>query len=216
MLRALFISGVIHLVLLSILHEQLVLGEPEEKKAASVAVLLVSTSRHQPIFEKQDEEMSNEVAHPAADHKNKFRQSVESQNALFAANDGGQNEHEIHPVSKNVSASASEGNPAQNMSASPDALRQYGIVVAREARKYKKFPAMARQRGWEGEVNVVIGSAIGALSPQVTLSKGSGFEALDQAALEMVRNAVKDAVMPDELRSKSFALSLPIRFSLED
>jgi protein TonB len=99
---------------------------------------------------------------------------------------------------------------------SQDGLRQYGINVAKEARKHKRFPSMARQRGWEGEVNVVIGTAAGTVLPLVSLSKGSGFEALDQAALDMVRAAVRDAQMPEELHGRAFALTLPIRFSLED
>lgn len=97
-----------------------------------------------------------------------------------------------------------------------DVMRQYGINLARVAGKYKKFPLQARQRGWEGEVGLVVGTSLGSVLPVVSIGKSSGFDELDRAALEMLSRAVREAVMPNELSGKQFALTLPIRFSLED
>ena len=99
---------------------------------------------------------------------------------------------------------------------SPDGIRQYGLNLAREARNYRRFPVLARQRGLEGEVSVVVGTVAGVAVPQVSLSQGSGIDVLDNAALEMVRLAVGSALLPESLRGREFALTLPIRFKLED
>jgi hypothetical protein len=53
--------------------------------------------------------------------------------------------------------------------------------------------------------------------PQVKLSQSSGFEPLDQAALELAGACrAYSAVLPETLRSRQFALTLPIHFRLDD
>lgn len=98
----------------------------------------------------------------------------------------------------------------------PDGIRRYRLNLAREARKFKRFPELARRQGWEGEVSIVVTTIAGHVLPQVSLSQESGFPVLDAAALEMVRLAVPGAEVPESLRGQVFALTLPIRFSLED
>jgi len=52
--------------------------------------------------------------------------------------------------------------------------------------------------------------------PQVSLSQSSGFELLDQEALMLVAQAVTTAALPDSLRNRTFALTLPIHYRLDD
>lgn len=99
---------------------------------------------------------------------------------------------------------------------SPDGLRQYRLNLAREARRFKRYPALARQRGWEGVVVVVVNMLPGGATPHVSLSQSSGFDLLDQEALELVLLAVHNAVVPDNLRNRLFGLTLPIHYRLDD
>ena len=100
--------------------------------------------------------------------------------------------------------------------ASPDGVRQYRLNLAREARRFKHFPPLARERGWEGVAVVVVSTVAGAPLPQVSLSQSSGFDLLDQEALMLVAQAVTTAALPESLRSHTFALTLPIHYRLDD
>lgn len=97
-----------------------------------------------------------------------------------------------------------------------DGVRQYRLSLAREARRFKRYPGLARERGWEGVVVVVVTTVAGVGIPQVKLSQSSGFEPLDQAALELLELAVQSAVLPESLRGHPFALTLPIHYRLDD
>jgi protein TonB len=100
----------------------------------------------------------------------------------------------------------------------PDAddLRTYRLNLSREARRFKRYPAIARERGLEGIVVVVVSTRAGVALPQVSLSQGSGETVLDQQALEMVNFAVRYALMPNSLRQRDFGIDLPIHFSLDE
>jgi len=99
---------------------------------------------------------------------------------------------------------------------SADGLRQYRLNLAREARRFKRYPVQARERGWEGVVVVVVNTVAGAEHPQVMLSQSSGFEILDQEALELVTQAIRTALIPDSLRGRLFGLTLPIHYHLDE
>ena len=101
-------------------------------------------------------------------------------------------------------------------SISQDGLREYRLNLSREARRYKRYPALARQRGLEGVVVIVVSTSAGSPLPLVSLSRSSGQEVLDQQAMEMLSLAVRAANMPDSLRGKDFAIDLPIHFSLDE
>lgn len=99
---------------------------------------------------------------------------------------------------------------------SVDGVRQYRLNLAREARRFKDYPRGARERGWEGIVVVVVNTVAGVGVPVVSLSQSSGFDVLDQAALDLVGQAVGTATMPESLRGRQFALTLPIHYRLDD
>lgn len=99
---------------------------------------------------------------------------------------------------------------------SVDGVRQYRMNLAREARRFKHYPELARERGWEGVVVVVVNTAAGAAAPLVSLSQSSGFDQLDQAALELLEVAAQTAVLPESLRGRQFGLTLPVDYRLSD
>jgi len=100
-------------------------------------------------------------------------------------------------------------------SISADGLRQYRIDLAGAARHFRSYPAIARSRGWEGEVEVGITvSAAGASA--ISLVRSSGHAVLDERAVEMLAQAAARTPLPEDLRGREFVVRVPIRFSLEE
>lgn len=97
-----------------------------------------------------------------------------------------------------------------------DGLRLYRLALAKEARRYKRYPALARERNWEGVVTVTISIPLPGALPLVALGKSSGHEILDRQALEMIGQAVLAASLPESLRGRAVTVSLPVRYSLDE
>ena len=96
----------------------------------------------------------------------------------------------------------------------PDALRAYTIALGASASRLRRYPPLARERGWEGRVEVAVILLPGLVVPRVGLRRGCGHELLDEQALEIVRGAVAAVPLPEALRGRSAAVRLPIEFSL--
>jgi len=97
-----------------------------------------------------------------------------------------------------------------------EGVGEYRLSLAREARRFKRYPAVARENSWEGVVVLTIHTAAGAAVPAVSISQSSGHQGLDAQAVEMMENASRLASMPEKLRGKQFAISLPIHYRLDD
>lgn len=123
------------------------------------------------------------------------------------------------PAAEAASASAagpaSPGEPVIGEPVAADLLRQYRLDLASAARRYRAYPAVARTRGWEGVVELTLKASPG-LPPAVSVGRSSGHAVLDAQAEDTLSRAVLAAPMPEALRSKAFALTVPIRFSLEE
>lgn len=96
-----------------------------------------------------------------------------------------------------------------------ESLRGYRMQLAIFAKRYKRYPEMARERQWEGTVEVRVRYAPSATLPQVDLGQSSGYRELDEAAVGMVTQAVRQSVLPEPMRRKGFQLLLPIQYRLE-
>ncbi len=97
-----------------------------------------------------------------------------------------------------------------------DGLRGYRLAVATQAKRFKRYPAQAMASGWEGsaEIRVEVGSD--GRPRAATVVRSSGHELLDRAALAMIDAGALRARLPESLRGKSFAVMLPVVFSLDD
>ena len=99
----------------------------------------------------------------------------------------------------------------------PESLSRdhYRLQLIDEARRHKRYPPLARENNWQGDVLVaVVVSANGR--PTVTLKGSSGYEVLDRQALEMFRQAARAVPVPPALRGKEFALDVRAVYGLED
>lgn len=100
--------------------------------------------------------------------------------------------------------------------ADSDAIRAYRLAVAAAATAYRDYPAMARERGWQGVVGIMISTAPGRGAIDVSVSKSSGVSLLDQAALRMMRRAAEAASVPDSIRMSGFMIELPVDYRLDE
>jgi protein TonB len=92
---------------------------------------------------------------------------------------------------------------------------QYRLQLVDEARRHKRYPPLARENNWQGDVLVAV--AVGANGrPTVTLKGSSGYEVLDRQALEMFRQAARAVAVPPALRGKEFVLDVRAVYGLED
>ena len=107
--------------------------------------------------------------------------------------------------------------PAVPSVEAPESLSrdQYRLQLIDEARRHKRYPPLARENNWQGDVlvAVVVGSNGRA---SVTLKGSSGYEVLDRQALEMFRQATRAVTVPPALRGKEFALDVRAVYGLED
>lgn len=97
-----------------------------------------------------------------------------------------------------------------------DLLRQYRLALAREARRHKRYPALARTRGWEGLVTIGIHVPLPGATPQLSIAEGSGVEYLDTLALEMITLSVRAVDLPEGLKGRAFVIEVPVRYALEE
>jgi periplasmic protein TonB len=92
---------------------------------------------------------------------------------------------------------------------------QYRLQLIDEARRHKRYPPLARENNWQGDVLVaVLVGPNGRAS--VTLKGSSGYEVLDRQALEMFKQAARAVTVPSALRGKEFALDVRAVYGLEE
>lgn len=96
-----------------------------------------------------------------------------------------------------------------------DDLRQYRVSLAVAARRFKRYPSLARERGWEGTVDVAVTILSHRSQLEVSMLRSSGHALLDEQALEMLRHAAGVTVLPSGLQGRDFRMVLPVRFSLD-
>lgn len=113
------------------------------------------------------------------------------------------------PVSTQTSTTAGAG-------ISADEMTELRFALSRAAKRFKTYPPLARERGWEGTVELALIYAIHSPPPGVTLVHSSGRAILDEQAMDMAAQAARVTVLPAELKGRAFQVPLSIKFSLED
>jgi periplasmic protein TonB len=107
--------------------------------------------------------------------------------------------------------------PAPQPAQPPESLSrdQYRLQLIDEARRHKRYPQLARENNWQGDVRVDVAVAANG-RPTVTLKGSSGYEVLDRQALEMFAQAARSVPVPPALRGKDFSFEVRAVYGLED
>lgn len=111
-------------------------------------------------------------------------------------------------------AGAAPPSPQEGVNAAD--VTDYRFDLGANARRFKRYPALARERGWEGTAEVAVEFRRLQAEPAISLAVSTGKKILDDQALEMIRRAVRESGLPPPLRGKDFRMQLEIVFSLED
>ena len=95
-------------------------------------------------------------------------------------------------------------------------IAQYRAALLAEAGRHKRYPLVALDNGWEGEVVVRLGIAADGSVASLDVKSSSGHAALDRQAVEMFRKARAEVSLPAALRGKQFSLELRAVYNLKD
>jgi periplasmic protein TonB len=106
--------------------------------------------------------------------------------------------------------------PSAEPAAEAGSVDQYRLQLISAAKRYKRYPRVAMDNNWEGDV--VVRMVIGAdgMIAAVSVKTGSGHEVLDSQALEMFKRAKPLVPIPSALRGKELSLELRAIYNLMD
>ena len=187
---------------------------PERPQARARSTQPVPAVEAKPTIEKRSAQVLAAASRSPIDSAvpEKFSPSMEIDPAArIAANDAAP----VHGGG-DVRPSGVVAPPAQEEGISAEAVRQYRTSLAISAKRFKRYPALARERGWEGEVEIVLDFRRTLPGPEVSLASSSGKALLDDQAMEMIRQAARATEVPDTLKGRNFRMLMPIRFSLDE
>ncbi len=107
---------------------------------------------------------------------------------------------------------------ANRSSASADegSLQQFRQNILIATRRYKRYPAQAMEKGWQGRavIHLVIGS--NGMTQSFVVKTSSGFQLLDETALDMVKKGRPWVQVPQALRGREFTVDVPVVFDLRE
>jgi periplasmic protein TonB len=109
-------------------------------------------------------------------------------------------------------AAPSAAEPAED----PGSLEKYRLQLYAVAPKYKHYPRIATDNNWKGLVALRMVMAPSGRIAWMTVTKTSGYDVLDQQALEMFRKAAEVVPVPPILRGKQFAVDVAADYYLTD
>lgn len=96
------------------------------------------------------------------------------------------------------------------------ALERYRQELVRVASDFKRYPRVAIDNNWEGEVLVRLAVGADGRIASLRVARGSGYEVLDRQALQMFEAAKPLVDIPRALRGKAFELELRAIYNLRD
>lgn len=95
-------------------------------------------------------------------------------------------------------------------------LAQFRLQLISAARKYKRYPRVAMDNNWEGDVVVRMVIGANGMISALSIQSSSGYDVLDQQALEMFKRAKPLVQIPPALRGRQFTIELRAIYSLKD
>jgi protein TonB len=98
----------------------------------------------------------------------------------------------------------------------PAALAGYNRALAAAVDRHKRYPRIALIRQWQGTVVLQLNIGVDGRVQEHRLARSSGYEALDQQALEMLREAMPLPALPAQLAGVSLSVDIPVVFRIED
>ena len=112
-----------------------------------------------------------------------------------------------------ASASASAGEAGGTRpGADARSVAEYRLQLIGAAPKYKRYPRVARDNNWQGLVALRMAFSASGGVASLSVTKTSGYDVLDQQAMEMFKSAAAAVPVPPLLRGKEFAFDLAVTY----
>lgn len=115
------------------------------------------------------------------------------------------------PGAAAVESAARSGSEADN-----GTLAQYRLALIVATRRYKRYPAIALEKGWQGKVEVRMLIGANGMLAATSVRTSSGHEILDKQAMDMLRKGKTTVPIPASLRGREFTIDVPVIFNLEN
>jgi periplasmic protein TonB len=106
---------------------------------------------------------------------------------------------------------ARSGNEADN-----GTLDKYRMALIVATRRYKRYPAIAMEKGWQGKVEVHMVIGANGMLASASIKTSSGYEILDNQAIDMLRKGKTTVQVPESLRGREFSVDVPVIFNLDN
>ncbi len=95
-------------------------------------------------------------------------------------------------------------------------LEQYRLALIAAAGHYKRYPAIAMEKSWQGRVEVRMVIGANGMLAGTSIKASSGHVILDNQAIDMLRKGKTTVQIPASLRGREFSLDVPVIFKLDD
>jgi len=95
-------------------------------------------------------------------------------------------------------------------------LEQYRLALIVATKRYKRYPAIAMEKGWQGRVEVQMVIGANGMIASAMIKTGSGHEILDNQALDMLKKGKTTVPIPAGLRGREFSIVVPVIFNLDN
>ena len=95
-------------------------------------------------------------------------------------------------------------------------VAEYRLQLIGAAQKYKRYPRAARENNSEGVVALRMAFSASGRVAALNVTKTSGYNVLDQQAVEMFKSAAAAVPVPPPLRGKDFAFDLAVIYEFKD
>lgn len=93
-------------------------------------------------------------------------------------------------------------------------LEQFRLSLISAARRYRRYPPQAMERGWQGRVEVRLEIGAEGQIRSASVRTSSGYSILDQQAIDMITRGKTLAPIPPALRGRQFTVDVPVIFDL--
>ena len=105
--------------------------------------------------------------------------------------------------------------PAADEAPDPAQLERYGRSLSSLLARQQNYPRIAALRGWEGEVQLRVTIARKGNIVATQIVRSSGFEVLDQNAVQLVTAAGPLPRPPEHLQNREIQVIVPVHYKLE-
>jgi protein TonB len=120
------------------------------------------------------------------------------------------------PAAMQTTAVATQGEPSgKTIPDDGKIIRDYRNGLMDYARRFRRYPAQAMERGWEGRVEIRVTVRPDGMIESAVVKTPSGYQILDDQALDMVKRAQTRTPIPPALRGREFTVDIPVSFELQ-